>query len=644
MQNLYKCFVATLSLFFIQSVTNITKAQNCGTIYGAGYSGTGSSAGVRSFDPVTKLWTTTSLIGTTSLSGQTINNGGPIAIDPLNQNINMVTDATNPFKVILFKFNSTPATVVSYPAVLNGITDPTFCSGYKPASHVCYYMTATLLKTNPTSATSGFYSMDFTNPAAPVAKKYAVSLAPGSPLIQTTVGTSTGCDLCFDANGVGYLVTVSKQLYRIVTDETAGTAVFSYLGTMSALTFSPGAVAFDPANNKLVLTGNTQTVAEYDLATNSIVPNPLTTTSGYIAPDLASCFYPNVAPALSITKKVYDSTQHTATPLAIGLTDQMEYIITVKNTGTVNAGGFTITDPIPAGVTYVAGSTRMNGAVVTDATGGVFPFASTKAANSGNQTTGSGIITTSATTVTTGVGTTGFDSCVITYLVTVSSASGTTVNNTATASISGLTPTTPITQTSTAAFKVGAGILPIILTDFTARYQNGGVQLNWSTAREINHRYFEIERSVDGIDFTGIGNVLSGGTNSTNTLLYNFTDIKLPITKVIYYRLKQVDVDGHSSYSNIVLVHAAGAVNSLSVFPSPAVTAINIDLGTHIKSDYTLLLIDAAGRVVNTTQYKNVQSGQVLIINRNGLSTGIYMINLVQQATGNTFVSKAIFK
>lgn len=64
------------------------------------------------------------------------------------------------------------------------------------------------------------------------------------------------------------------------------------------------------------------------------------------------------------------------------------YTITIPNTGLINTAGTTLADPIPAGTTYVAGSTKLNGVAIADGSGGVMPFATAAPVNSAGQAAG----------------------------------------------------------------------------------------------------------------------------------------------------------------------------------------------------------------------------------------------------------------
>jgi hypothetical protein len=101
----------------------------------------------------------------------------------------------------------------------------------------------------------------------------------------------------------------------------------------------------------------------------------------------------------------------------------------------------------------------------------------------------------------------------------------------------------------------GGRPLPVELTRFTAVRKGRDVQTTWSTASEKNSDRFEVERSPDGRTFERITTVAAQG-NSNSPTAYAYLDYSLihPFTHSLYYRLRQVDLDGSSSYSPVVAV------------------------------------------------------------------------------------------
>jgi hypothetical protein len=116
--------------------------------------------------------------------------------------------------------------------------------------------------------------------------------------------------------------------------------------------------------------------------------------------------------------------------------------------------------------------------------------------------------------------------------------------------------------------------IPVTLTYFNAKTANGNVILNWETAQEINNHHFEIQHSLDGINFYSIGIVL-GNNNSTILRKYQYTDQPVQ-AGVHFYRLAQVDNNGSKHFSVIVQASLSKGQRSFSVFPNPVRNKLNL--------------------------------------------------------------------
>ncbi|HXD79073.1 MAG TPA: hypothetical protein VN616_14750 [Puia sp.] len=126
-------------------------------------------------------------------------------------------------------------------------------------------------------------------------------------------------------------------------------------------------------------------------------------------------------------------------------------------------------------------------------------------------------------------------------------------------------------STFTLGDKLGGGnVLPIGLLRFAATASDNQVNLQWATTSEINNDYFTIERSGDGTQFDSIARVATMASNgNSNSLLDYETVDPRPLPGRSYYRLKQTDLDGNSTWSNVVTVDFARQV-ALGVYPNPS--------------------------------------------------------------------------
>jgi len=105
-----------------------------------------------------------------------------------------------------------------------------------------------------------------------------------------------------------------------------------------------------------------------------------------------------------------------------------------------------------------------------------------------------------------------------------------------------------------------------------------------------------------------------------------------------------IDTDGNFKYSNIVVVRMNGGKNQINIYPNPASDFVNAELGSNAKGDYSLQLIDATGRTVNTKIVTNAQSNQLITIQSGGLASGVYILKIVSRHYNETTLSKVIFK
>ncbi len=116
---------------------------------------------------------------------------------------------------------------------------------------------------------------------------------------------------------------------------------------------------------------------------------------------------------------------------------------------------------------------------------------------------------------------------------------------------------------------LSASPLPIELLDFQANANKDKVDLKWATASETNNDFFTIEKSADGINFVEQQKVKGSG-NTSNTTEYATTD-ENPFTGTSYYRLKQMDFNGNTSYSGVVSVQINNSSPAITnVYPNPA--------------------------------------------------------------------------
>jgi hypothetical protein len=161
---------------------------------------------------------------------------------------------------------------------------------------------------------------------------------------------------------------------------------------------------------------------------------------------------------------------------------------------------------------------------------------------------------------------------------------------------------------------------------------NQQAQLQWRTETESNNCRFEIERSANGSNFTLAGTV-PGAVNSSTPKQYGYTDVS-PLPGRSYYRIRQVDCDGKSSYSRVISLQNDPA--GFTIYPNPVADAITIDRNRAGQVQATVY--DLAGRALIAQRISNVRERVSAV----GLVPGTYIIK-VESGSG-TVTQKFIKK
>jgi hypothetical protein len=136
--------------------------------------------------------------------------------------------------------------------------------------------------------------------------------------------------------------------------------------------------------------------------------------------------------------------------------------------------------------------------------------------------------------------------------------------------------------------------LPIELVYFKGWNTTTENEIIWKTALETNNSFFDLEKSTNGYDFTKIASLSSKSTNGLGAE-YNFTDKNLTVPKN-YYRLKQTDIDGKSSYSKLIEIVTSAQFNPKIIVDEEMVKFLGIDQSKRVQ----ISLLDINGRIVHS--------------------------------------------
>ncbi|MEO8763178.1 MAG: T9SS type A sorting domain-containing protein [Ginsengibacter sp.] len=190
-----------------------------------------------------------------------------------------------------------------------------------------------------------------------------------------------------------------------------------------------------------------------------------------------------------------------------------------------------------------------------------------------------------------------------TYTVSDASANEFVVNS--------LTYSTPL--------PLGSTILPVLFTRFDAGCTDNGATITWSTGSESNANYFELQRSINGNDWSSIATVKAG--NNSNGGTYKQSDTK---GGNAFYRIKQVDIDNHPIYTSIIRTNCSLKAIDMVIYPVPARDVLNAVITSDKPLKTKLLLIDGVGKIVRKFDASLTNGSNTFQFNLKGLASGQY--------------------
>ncbi|MEL7533795.1 MAG: T9SS type A sorting domain-containing protein [Bacteroidota bacterium] len=172
-------------------------------------------------------------------------------------------------------------------------------------------------------------------------------------------------------------------------------------------------------------------------------------------------------------------------------------------------------------------------------------------------------------------------------------------------------------------------VLPATVENFDGWNQGPQNVLNWETSLETQHDYFQIERSLDGENFSEIGYVAGVG-ESNSTQDYNFVDVSAPFGKA-FYRLAIVDINGGSYYSSIIEVTRDDATFGLhEVYPVPFRNELIVNYSTESEKEMLVRLYDMQGRLVLSETAQPKAGTNRFNLQTEAVPSGMYILRLEQ--------------
>ncbi len=168
--------------------------------------------------------------------------------------------------------------------------------------------------------------------------------------------------------------------------------------------------------------------------------------------------------------------------------------------------------------------------------------------------------------------------------------------------------------------------------------------VRWEVAQEKNVSHYIIERSVDGIHFSDIGTVSYHEGNESSYNSYEFEDISIDGSLTYYYRIREIDIDGSSMYSQTILIRAIQKI-LVGLNPNPFSNELILSLFSAEPITVKLHVYDMNGLVIFFQAFQ-LEGGNRLEydLEKHLKTPGPYYVKVIDDNTGKEIESKILIK
>ncbi|MDQ2718643.1 MAG: T9SS type A sorting domain-containing protein [Bacteroidota bacterium] len=184
-------------------------------------------------------------------------------------------------------------------------------------------------------------------------------------------------------------------------------------------------------------------------------------------------------------------------------------------------------------------------------------------------------------------------------------------------------------------------ISPTKKLSFSAKGSKNDVVLTLQTTKDENVKHYEIERSIDGVQYNNIQTLIPSEEAGMKSYAVTDADVMVNFKNAnqFYYRLKTINSGDNISYSKILSIKNETLSQQVYILNNPFGNGINIRLANPPKDKALLRLYDASGKLLIAREIKN--AGNYIHLNTPfGASSGTYILE--SQIDGRSFINKLV--
>lgn len=197
-------------------------------------------------------------------------------------------------------------------------------------------------------------------------------------------------------------------------------------------------------------------------------------------------------------------------------------------------------------------------------------------------------------------------------------------------------------DTTMVIFEPTCTVLPDKQVDLKGTLNGIKYLLDWTVWENNNYKYFDVERSTDGIQFSHLTRVESKSSESQTAFYNTIDDLKNIQGNTVYYRLKLTSVNGSVMYSKVLKQELGMHETGIKILTNPAKDIIRIGVNTRSGANAEIIMYDIAGKQIRSSKHTNLPAGYS-IITLNDISMlpmGLYAIKVT--VGDEVFFDKAV--
>lgn len=185
---------------------------------------------------------------------------------------------------------------------------------------------------------------------------------------------------------------------------------------------------------------------------------------------------------------------------------------------------------------------------------------------------------------------------------------------------------------------IASSVLPTHFITFDAVENNSIVNLKWTVENESSVNKYEIERSVDGVNYLKINEIKSAGNTGSHS--YTVPDNVASVSSnQIYYRIKQYDQNG-SYYLSKTIAIKRNQVLSIVVYPNPVIKSLYINIPSTAIDRGVISVTNSIGAKVILQHIQLTNGNNSFTVDRvSSLPTGMYQLS-VKLNSGKTMIKQ----